>query len=381
MVAELPKTAVLYVGPYSGWSARERGLVREARQAMELGIDVIICCPLESYIHVEAKKFGIPTFPVRPAKPGRWLGAYHDVFKFLHRRHKLTHFHCYDTVSIFSCAFFLRRYPEVSLVWSLHGNPPAFAGRWWQRILLARTDRFLLPSSISLSRIGERYHVSAHKIARVGLAIDAREVAWTPPELSEGLVLGLSLPDTHELLDSVEYAIRGLRIARWRSQQNIKLLLHTPGDWSTSIWRTRIDEIIDEEGASGMVEYVSGEDFTVFVGRLHVSLAPEGREVPFDQVETCLLAAIPVIYPRNRAYRELLHDITAGLCSYKPHDARELAEKILKLQANWEEEREAMHDLRIEHANWHRPEQVRHQLSAVYKKTLLRRRKFWDEGA
>lgn len=379
MTNNIPRTSVLYVGPFNGWGARERGLIREARQAKELGIEVIICCPLESYIHLEAKKFGIETFPVRAARAGRWLGTYRDVFKFLHKRHKFTHFHCYDSLSVFSTALFLRRHPEVALVWSLHGTPPSLAGRWWQRLLLSRTDRFLLPSSISITRIAERYGVSAHKIARVGLAIDVGELSWTPPSREEGFVIGLSLPDTHELLLSVENALRALSLVRYRGIENACLLLHTPQDWDHSVWRSRLDEMIAAAELTDAVEFVSGEDFTLFVRRLHLTLCPEGEEVPFDQVEASLLASIPVVYPRNRAYRELLHDIPAGLFSYKPSDAREMSEKILKLHKDWEKERDAMEELRSQHAKWHHPEQVRLKLLAVYKRTMLRRKKYWRD--
>src|SRR5690606_18250365 len=119
-------------------------------------------------------------FPLRLVRPGRWFNAYRDVFKFLHRRHSFTHFHCYDSNSIFSAAQFLRRHPEVSLLWSIHGTPPVLGSNWWQKILLARVDRFLLPSSLSLARISRQFGVSAHKIARLGLAIDQQELDRAP---------------------------------------------------------------------------------------------------------------------------------------------------------------------------------------------------------
>src|SRR5690606_7071597 len=122
------------------------------------------------------------------------------------------------------------------------------------------------------------------------------------------------------------------------------------------------------------VEFVSGEDFSVFIGRLHLSLAPEGEEVPYDQIEVSLLALVPVIHPRNRSYRDLLHDIEVGLYSYKPSDARELAEKLLKLHNTWEDCRDAIQPLREQHTKWHNPERVREKLQQVYERTILRRK-------
>lgn len=376
-MTNLPRTAVLYMGPFGGWGARERGLIREAKQAKALGVEVVICCPLESYVHVEAKRYGLETFPVRPAKTGRWFGAYRDVFNFLHKRHRLTHFHCYDSASLFSAAMFLRRHPEVALVWSIHGTPPTLAGNWWQRILLGRTDRFLLPSSLSLTRLSRQLGVSAHKIARVGLAIDQREIAWELPDRSDGFIFGVSLPDGPQALTTTDVAVRALALAHARGLVNIKLLLHTPRDWEASIWREQLEAKVSAQGMDHAVEFVSGEDFSVFIGRIHLSLAPEGEEVPYDQIEVSLLALVPVIHPRNRAYRDLLHDIEAGLYSFKPSDARELAEKLLKLHNSWDECRDAIKPLKEEHTKWHNPERVREKLQQVYERTILRRRKYW----
>lgn len=376
-MSSLPQISVLFMGPFNSWGARERGLIREAKQAKLLGLNVIICCPLDSYIHVEARKYGLETFPIRPAKPGRWFGAYRDVFNFLHKRHRLTHFHCYDSASIFSAALFLRRYPEVALVWSIHGTPPTLAGNWWQRLLLSRTDRFLLPSSLSLARLSRQLGVSAHKIARVGLAIDQREIILERPDNIDGFIVGASLPDSEQALATTDVAVRALALVHARGLEQVRLLLHTPRDWSASIWREGLEALIDKLGMSESVEFVSGEDFSTFVSRLHLSLAPEGEEVPYDQIEVSMLGVVPVIHPRNRAYRDLLHDIEAGLYSYKPSDARELAEKLLKLHNGWSECSTAMHPLRDKHAKWHDPERVREKLMQVYERTILRRRKHW----
>lgn len=377
MMTELPRCAVLYMAPFSGWGARERGLIREARQARMLGVEVVICCPLESYVHVEAKRHSLETFPIRPVKKGRWFGAYREVFNFLKRRHQLTHFHCYDVTSLFSVAMFLRRHPEVALLWSIHGSMPVVGQRWWQRILLSRTDRFLLPSSLSMSRVANQYGVSAHKIARVGLAIDEREVSWEKPSFEAGFFVGASLPDSPDALKTVEVAAQALALVLARGLTKTKLLLHTPRDWTSSVWREQIEEVIAKLNLTDSVEYIGGEDFSAFTGRLHMNIASEGLEVPYDQIEMCLLAAVPVVHPRNRAYRELLHDIEVGLWSYKPGDARELAEKILKLHENIEKYCDAIAKSKDKLSHWHNPELVREKLRQVYEYTMKRRARYW----
>lgn len=374
---QLPPISVLFMGPFAGWGPKERGLIREARQAKKNDIKVIICCPMDSYIHVEAKKYGIETFPIRIAGVGRWFRAYREVFKFLHLRHHLTHFHCYDSDSLFASSLYLKSHQEVALIWSIHGTPPTLSGGWLQKILLKRADRFLLPSSLSLDRLGQHLKIANHKIARVGLAIDAREVAWKEPDLSNGFIIGLSLSDGDESLRSTEVAARSLALVLARGIDNARLLLHTPRDWQSSIWRSGLEELLEKLGVKNRVEFISGEDFSVFVGRLHINIAFESSIVPFDQIETCLLAGIPVVYPRNRAYRDLLQSVDVGMFSYKPRDSREMAKKILKLYSTWSEQRYAMQSLRVEHAKWHHPELVGSQLEQVYRKTMLRRVKHW----
>tara|TARA_R110000868_G_scaffold298978_1_gene559189 strand:- start:55 stop:1209 length:1155 start_codon:yes stop_codon:yes gene_type:complete len=376
-VNSLPETSILFMGPFAGWGPRERGLLREAIQAKRLNLEVVVCCPLDSYLHVEARKHDLETFPIRIAKKSRWLGAYKEVFNFLSKRHNTTHFHCYDKDSLFSCAWFLRSLPQVALVWSIHGTPPTLEGNWWQKILLKRTDRFLLPSTLSLKRLSQQLRISSHKIARVGLAIDAREVAWKEPDLSDGFIVGLSLFDGAESINTTSVVTRALKLVLSRGIDNAKLLLHTPRDWQASVWRQGLEDLISELNLEKNVEFISGEDFSVFVGRLHVNIAFESDVVPFDHIETCLLAGIPVIYPRNRSYRDLLHGVDVGLFSYKPKDSREMAEKILKLYSSWSEQRYAMQSLREEHAKWHHPDLVKNQLEQVYKRTMLRRAKYW----
>tara|TARA_R110000868_G_scaffold282927_1_gene543266 strand:- start:101 stop:1213 length:1113 start_codon:yes stop_codon:yes gene_type:complete len=365
------------MGPFSGWGPRERGLLREAIQAKRLDLEVVICCPLDSYLHVEAKKNDLETFPIRIAGKGSWLRAYKEVFNFLRKRHNTTHFHCYDNNSLFACAWFLRSLPQIALIWSIHGTPPTLEGSWWQKILLKRTDRFLLPSSLSLKRLGQQLSISSYKIARVGLAIDAREVAWKEPNLSDGFIIGLSLFDGLESKNTTSVVTRALSLVLSRGIDNAKLLLHTPRDWQASVWRQGLEELIEGLNLQNNVEFISGEDFPVFVGRLHINIAFESDVVPFDHIETCLLAGIPVIYPRNRAYRDLLHGVDVGLFSYKPKDSREMAEKILKLYSSWSEQRYAMQSLREEHAKWHHPDLVKKQLEQVYRRTMLRRAKYW----
>ncbi len=372
-----PRISVLFFGPFTGWGPKERGLLREAIQAKYLGFSIVICCPLDSYIQVEAKKAGIETHPVRLVTGARWISAYKDVFKLLIQRHQITHFHCYDSTSLFSCSYFLRPFPQIALIWSIHGTPPTLKGNWLEKILLRRTDRFLLPSSLSMTKLTEQLNIPTHKVARVGLAIDSNDVAWKEPDLIEGFIIGLSLVDGDESLQTTEVVARSLSLVLGRGIDNAKLLLHTPRDWNTSVWKPGLDQVIESLGLKENIEFVSGEDFSSFIGRVHISVAIESSVVPYDQIETCFLAGIPVVYPRNRSYRDLLYGVDVGTFSYKPRDSREMAEKILKLYSTWSEQRQAMQALREEHSKWHEPALVRSQLDGVYKKTMLRRVKYW----
>ncbi len=376
-VVETHPISVLFFGPFIGWGPKERGLLREAIQAKNLGFNVVICCPLDSYIQVEAKKVGIETHPIRLVSGARWINAYKDVFKLLIHRHNITHFHCFDSTSLFSCAYFLRPFPHIALVWSIHGTPPTLKGNWLEKLLLKRTDRFLLPSSLSMSKLTEQLRVPTHKVARVGLAIDASDIDWKEPNLVDGFKIGLSLVDGDESLKTTEVVARSLALVLARGIDNAKLLLHTPRDWNTSVWKPGLDQVIENLGLKENIEFISGEDFSSFIGRVHISIAIESSVVPYDQIETCFLAGIPVVYPRNRSYRDLLYGVDVGTFSYKPRDSREMAEKILKLYSTWTEQRRAMQVLRQEHSKWHEPALVRSQLDGVYKKTMLRRVKYW----
>lgn len=377
-LADAPKPAVLFFGPFVGWGPRERGLLREAKEATSVGIKVVICCPLDSYIHVEAKNLGIETQAIRVVSGARWMNAYKDIFKLLINRHHLTHFHCFDNISLFACSYFLRSYPHIALIWSIHGTPPTLKGNWLEKILLRRADRFLLPSSLSVSKLTEQLKIPTHKVARVGLAIDSNEISKQAPSLIDGFKIGLSLVDGEESLKSTEVVARSLALVLARGIENAKLLLHTPRDWNTSVWRKGLEAVIESLNLEPHVTFVSGIDFSSFIGSVHLNIAIETGAVPYDQLETCFLAGVPVIYPRNRSYRDLLYGIEVGAFSYKPRDSREMAEKILKLYSTWSEQRQAMQGLKEEHSKWHEPALVRSQLEQVYKKTMLRRAKYWQ---
>ena len=338
----------------------------------------MICCPLDSYIHVEAKSLGIETQAIRVVTGARWMSAYKEVFKLLIKRHQLTHFHCFDNVSLFACSYFLRPYPQIALIWSIHGTPPTLKGNWLEKILLKRADRFLLPSSLSVSKLTEQLKIPTHKVARVGLAIDSKSISNHEPSLSDGFKIGLSLIDGEESLKSTEVVARSLALVLSRGIDNAKLLLHTPRDWNTSVWRSGLEHVIESLNLKPYVTFVSGVDFSSFIGNIHISIAIETSTVPYDQLETCFLAGVPVIYPRNRSYRDLLHGVDVGAFSYKPRDSREMAEKLLMVYSTWTEQRQAMQGLKEEHSKWHEPALVRSQLEQVYKKTMLRRAKHWN---
>jgi len=376
-LVDTPKPSVLFFGPFIGWGPKERGLLREAKEVTSIGIKVVICCPLDSYIHVEAKNLGIETQAIRVVSGARWMNAYKDVFKLLIKRHQLTHFHCFDNISLFICSYFLRPYPQIALIWSIHGTPPTLKGNWLEKILLKRADRFLLPSSLSVSKLTEQLKIPTHKVARVGLAIDSKSISNHEPSLLDGFKIGLSLVDGEESLKSTEVVARSLSLVLARGIDNAKLLLHTPRDWNTSVWRSGLESVIDSLDLKPYVTFVSGVDFSSFISDIHISIAIETSTVPYDQLETSFLAGVPVIYPRNRSYRDLLYGVEVGAFSYKPRDSREMAEKILKLYSTWSEQRQAMQGLKEEHSKWHEPALVRSQLEQVYKKTMLRRAKYW----
>lgn len=376
-LVDTPKPSVLFFGPFIGWGPKERGLLREAKEVTSIGIKVVICCPLDSYIHVEAKNLGIETQAIRVVSGARWMNAYKDVFKLLIKRHQLTHFHCFDNISLFICSYFLRPYPQIALIWSIHGTPPTLKGNWLEKILLKRADRFLLPSSLSVSKLTEQLKIPSHKVARVGLAIDSKSISNHEPSLLDGFKIGLSLVDGEESLKSTEVVARSLSLVLARGIDNAKLLLHTPRDWNTSVWRSSLESVIDSLDLNPYVTFVSGVDFSSFISDIHISIAIETSTVPYDQLETSFLAGVPVIYPRNRSYRDLLYGVEVGAFSYKPRDSREMAEKILKLYSTWTEQRQAMQGLKEEHSKWHEPALVRSQLEQVYKKTMLRRAKYW----
>jgi glycosyltransferase involved in cell wall biosynthesis len=365
---------VLYLCPSLKWGSVERKVIDDCRCLRDSGGSPSLFCIKGSPIDLIAEKLALPRLFYRGKKVNRFFDVtYYIDLKNVLKENEFEIVHFYGTEYARQICFLLRSLPNIPLIFTCNQTLESKMDRFWDHWLMRRIDSVLTFCEQVNDFLPDYFPVAHRKFLEVGAGVESFKLNKDPNTTNPFEMLTV-ISDPYERIDlkTLLHALDSLR----KLLPTIKLRIVTEFKWDLIDPEGKILLWVLELGLSDWISLAEQVSLSEELKSAQLLVGLNSKE-PISVIEIMAnFYNLPVVAPRTAARRDYVHKFSGLMETYLAQDARELKDKILKIQKNYAWHNGRIAEYRSSLVQAHGIDSYLERLWALYVRLYAKRARF-----